>query len=126
MNSGCDTYMWRSIFVLDVVFLLELGEFLLSSRKLRLRSCRVLLGGHVIEDDDIAFLQMEAVQMVKSILGLSRRTERTPWCKGTPNERKARPLTSMTSSKTTNAVPFVFCSFPMRICLMLPYRPNRS
>ena len=28
--------------------------------------------------------------------------------------------TSMTSSNTTNAVPFVFGSFPMRICLMLP------
>lgn len=33
-------------------------------------------------------------------------------------ERTGR--TSMTSSNTTNAVPFVFGSFPMRICLMLP------
>ena len=80
MNSGCDTYKWRSIFVVDVVFLLEFGELLLSSGKLRLRSRGVLLGGHVIEHNYVPLLQMEAVKMIKSILGLGRRTPAAAWC----------------------------------------------
>ncbi len=76
MNNGCDTYKWRSILIVDVVFLLELRQFLLSSRQLRLRGRRVLLGGHVIQYDDVPFLQVKAVQMVKSILGLGARQRR--------------------------------------------------
>jgi hypothetical protein len=38
----------------------------------------------------------------------------------TEKRKRETEHTSMTSSNTTNAVPFVFGSFPMRICLMLP------
>ena len=90
------------------MFLLELCQLLLSPREFRLcRSC-VLFGRHVVQHYDVALLKVETIQMVQRILGLLSVSLAT-------GGGSARLLTSMTSSKTTNAVPLVFGSFPMRI-----------
>lgn len=64
---------------------------------------------------------MESVQVIKRILGL-----RPLASVRFPIDRTAAELTSMTSSNTTNAVPFVLDSFPILTCRKLPYRPKRS
>ena len=50
---------------------LELSQLLLPLGQLRFRSSSVLFRGHVVQDDDVPFLQMKPIQMVKRILGLT-------------------------------------------------------
>lgn len=126
-----------SVVVSDVVLLLQLRELLLASCEVRLGSCRLLPCGHVVEHyacarassetrrdgaknarrrtDDVTFLQVETIQMLESVLGLCDAAVSSCGDGGQGSKR-----TSITSSNTTNAVPFVFCSLPIRIWRMLP------
>lgn len=88
MNSGCDTHKWRLILVIDVMFLLELCQLLLSSRQLCLSGRCILFRRHVIQHHDISFLQVEPVQVVKSIFGLGAR-QRPPRRKGRSKRGKS-------------------------------------
>lgn len=54
------------------MLLLQLCQFLLSPSKIRLRRGCVLFRRHVVQNDYVAFLEMEAVEVVQSILGLLR------------------------------------------------------
>ena len=58
---------------------------------------------------------MEAVQVIKSIFCLQ-----TYGAQFEVETTQEMLRTSITSSNTTKAVPFVFCSFPIRIWRMLP------
>lgn len=59
-----------SVLVLNVMLLLQLCKLLFSSRKLRLCSRGILLCRHMIQYNDVPLLQVEAVQVIKSILSL--------------------------------------------------------
>lgn len=54
----------RSVFVLDVVLLLQSCQLLFAPRKLGLRSSRILLRWHMIEHNNVSLLHMEAVEVV--------------------------------------------------------------
>lgn len=55
------------------MLLLELREFFFSSGKVRFSSSSILLGRHMVQHNDVTFLQVEAVQMIQCILGLNQR-----------------------------------------------------
>ena len=53
-----------SILVLDVVLLLQLRQLLFSTRKIGFGCRSVLFSRHMIQHDDIALLEMEAIEVV--------------------------------------------------------------
>lgn len=55
----------------NVMFFLELSQLLFSPSKVSFCCGGVLLSRHVVEHDDITFLEMKSVQMIKSILSLA-------------------------------------------------------
>ena len=50
-----------SFIVINVVLLLQLRQFLFSSRQLRLGRRRILLRGHVVQHHNVPLLQMKTV-----------------------------------------------------------------
>lgn len=55
---------------MNVVLFLQLSQFLLSTRQLRFRCCRILLRRHMVEHDDVTLLQMKTVQVIKGVFSL--------------------------------------------------------
>lgn len=52
------------------MLLLQLRQLLLSASKVGFSCSGILLCGHMVQDDDVALLKMEAIQMVQRIFGL--------------------------------------------------------
>ena len=63
-EQGTGTYNGPSILVFDVMLLLELRQFLFPPCKLRLSGSSILFCRHMVQHDDVPFLQVEPVQMV--------------------------------------------------------------
>lgn len=58
---------------------LQLSKLFFSSSQVCLSSSSILFGRHVVENDDVALLKMETVQVIQCILGLAR------WCEQDSN-----------------------------------------
>lgn len=64
LNAGCRYNSRTSVLVLDVVLLLQLRQLLFSTRKIGFGCRSVLFSRHMIQHDDIALLEMEAIEVV--------------------------------------------------------------